>query len=577
MSDHPTQRLLRSDSRTTKVATHESLALPASGAKALLRTLRADEKVLALYHQGLGHAALTGSALVLLGPGPAPRVTRVPRPLAILRPAHGARRLVDVSVEGRSIGLWGSRLDASGQLLVQAGEPVPDPLAEDSRTAQVAAGESIALSDAHKKALLEALERGEVVRALYRDGWGHAALTGNGLVLLRNPWAPKATRVPRPLRILRPTYGLFDAVDLVVDGKPHKLNGSKLDPRGELLQATGELLPPESPVRPGRGTWIATWIRRHPVLMSTCVALMFFGGTASDTSGGEASAQVRADRTLTVPDFTGASLSSAVSKADAQAWRTVSAMDASSAFRPLAPTAQGWRVCFQLPGHQETVRPSARMLTLYAVPDREECPTRLLGPRRVLMPDLVGERFDDASRALDALGLDHVTPFHAHTGRRLEDTSRDLAGWQVCRQQPEPDAEVDDYSQVDLWLIAADEPCTQPSPKPKPKPKPKPAPKPQPSYGTSSGGSTGGSGTSGSSTGGSSSGSSGGTTGGTSSGGSGTSGGSTGSGSSTGGAAGVQFGQYCSPVGSTATTADGRPAKCFMGKDGQPRWGYNSG
>ena len=338
--------------------THESLALPASGAKALLRTLRADEKVLALYHQGLGHAALTGSALVLLGPGPAPRVTRVPRPLAILRPAHGARRIVDVSVEGRSIGLWGSQLDASGQLLVQAGEPVPDPLAEDARTAQVAAGESISLSDAHKKALLEALERGEVVRALYRDGWGHAALTGNGLVLLRNPWAPKATRVPRPLRILRPTYGLFDAVDLLVDGKPHKLNGSKLDPRGELLQAMGELLPPESPVRPGRGTRIATWIRRHPVLMSAGVALMFFGGTASDTSGDEASAQVRADRTLTVPDFTGASLGSAVSKAEAQAWRTVSAMDASSAFRPLDPTARGWRVCFQLPGHEETVRPS---------------------------------------------------------------------------------------------------------------------------------------------------------------------------------------------------------------------------
>ena len=84
------------------------------------------------------------------------------------------------------------------------------------------------------------------------------------------------------------------------------------------------------------------------------------------------------------------------------------------------------------------------MLTLYAVPDREECPTRLFGPRRVLMPDLVGERFDDASQALDALGLDHVVPFHAHTGKRLDDTSRDLAGWQVCRQQPEPDAEVDD-------------------------------------------------------------------------------------------------------------------------------------
>ncbi|WP_407656860.1 hypothetical protein [Lentzea atacamensis] len=42
-------------------------------------------------------------------------------------------------------------------------------------------------------------------------------------------------------------------------------------------------------------------------------------------------------------------------------------------------------------------------------------------------------------------------------------------------------------------------------------------------------------------------------------------------------AGGVQFGQYCSPVGATTRTSDGRPAKCYMGKDGKARWGYHHG
>ncbi|WP_159026515.1 hypothetical protein [Streptomyces vietnamensis] len=38
----------------------------------------------------------------------------------------------------------------------------------------------------------------------------------------------------------------------------------------------------------------------------------------------------------------------------------------------------------------------------------------------------------------------------------------------------------------------------------------------------------------------------------------------------------VQFGYACSPVGALGTAEDGRPAKCFMGKDGRRRWGYDS-
>jgi uncharacterized membrane protein YgcG len=56
--------------------------------------------------------------------------------------------------------------------------------------------------------------------------------------------------------------------------------------------------------------------------------------------------------------------------------------------------------------------------------------------------------------------------------------------------------------------------------------------------------------------------------------GSGSSGTSGGSGS--GGETGIQFGYACSPVGTLGTAEDGRPAKCFMGKDGRPRWGYDS-
>lgn len=39
---------------------------------------------------------------------------------------------------------------------------------------------------------------------------------------------------------------------------------------------------------------------------------------------------------------------------------------------------------------------------------------------------------------------------------------------------------------------------------------------------------------------------------------------------------GIQFGYACSPVGALGTAEDGRPAKCFMGKDGRTRWGYDS-
>lgn len=452
------------------------------------------------------------------------------------------------------------------------GKRVSDLLADDPRTAAAASGESISLSDSHKKVLLQELGAGEVVRSVYHDGWGYAVLTGKGLILFRNLLAPKASRVAGPLRILRSAYGMFDSVEILVDGKPHKLHGSKLDPKGEFLEASGTLLPPGSPLRPGGGRRTSTWIRRHPVsVVAGAVAVLVAG--LSGPGQPDAVAQVGTDHAPAVPDFRGASLAAAAATARRGAWR-VGAADASSAYRSVTASQAGWRVCFQNPSPGERPDGYHGTLTLYAVPEAELCPSQLDGTRRVLMPDLVGERLDAASRALATLDLDRVTRFHAHTGQRLDDRSQGPADWRVCRQQPEAGIEVPLTTQVDLWLIGPSVPCTAPSPTPAPKPKPKPKAKPKPESGSqatshpkpraqpsrdsaSDGGTSGGSGDESRDD--------------------GSSGGSDGTSGGSGTGSGVGFGQFCSPVGATATTSDGRPAKCFMGKDGAARWGYRSG
>ncbi|MFE1347754.1 hypothetical protein [Streptomyces sp. NPDC058757] len=452
-----------------------------------------------------------------------------------------------------------------------------DPLADDPRTAAVASGESISLSDDHKKVLLRELGAGEVVRSVYHDGWGYAVLTRKGLVLLRNLLAPKAVRVAGPPQVLRRAHGLFDSVEVLVDGKPHKLHGSKLDPKGELLEAAGELLPPDSPLRPSGGRRTSTWIRRHPVSVAVVAAAALVAGL-SGPGQPDAVAGGGAERATAVPDFRGASLVTAAATARGGSWR-VTAADASSAYRTPPASHAGWRVCFQNPAPGEPARPSGGTLTLYAVPEAEPCPSQLDGTRRVVMPDLVGRRSDAASRALAALGLDRVTRFHAHTGQHLDDRRRSLADWEVCRQQPEAGIDAPVTTRVDLWLIGPGTSCIAPGPSPSPKPQPKPKPrskpgsapgaqptsKPQPHTRPSRGSTSDGGGSGGGHDGSGDDGSSGGsdTTGGTS--------GGTGTGS------GVGFGRFCSPVGATATTADGRPAACFMGKDGAARWGYRSG
>ncbi|MFF8535072.1 hypothetical protein ACN6K9_005633 [Streptomyces sp. SAS_267] len=561
MSPTPAQRRLRDDPRTAEVAAREIVPLPLRQAEALLRTLRSGEKVLALYHQGLGHAALTTGALILLnGQTPA----RVVRPLVITRPAHGGASRVEVSVEGRRITVWGSVIDPSGDLLQGTGNMARGSTADDPRLAAVVAGEKLSLPGDQKKALLAELGPGESVRSLYHCGWGYAALTGRGLVLLRGLVAPKATRVPEPVSVLRREHGILDSTVIVVDGKEFRLHGSTLDPKGSLLAEAGEMLPDGSFVRPRGRARVWAWARRHPILASMVAVSMV---SAAWGVGHPEPARAGADGPVAVRDFKGTALTTAVAEARRQSWMAVTTTDASSSFRPVKNSAPGWRVCFQTPSGRETVRPAVSALTLYAVPEKEACPTRLLGPRRIVMPDLRGETFGEASHAIDDLGFVYTAAWHAYTGERLDQGSRDVDDWRVCRQQPSPDREVLFSARVELWLIGPGDPCAKPSPKPSAKPKPKPKPRPTPAAKPRTGGTSGSAsagGTSGGGTGG------GGSTGGSS----GTSGGTTGG---TGGGSGIGFGQSCSPVGATATTADGRPAKCFMGRDGHARWGYNSG
>ncbi|WP_432247440.1 PASTA domain-containing protein [Streptomyces sanyensis] len=291
---------------------------------------------------------------------------------------------------------------------------------------------------------------------------------------------------------------------------------------------------------PGPGTRAPARPRRLPFLVVAAAVVLSAGvacGPGDATSGkatsGESGpgAQEAAEGPLTVADLTGTSLTEAVSTAEGQAWKSVSVHDASDARRGVEPTTAGWRVCFQAPAVGSTLRPDSAALVLYAVPERERCPLRPKAPRRILMPDLVGDRYDTARSTLRDLGVDHLRLRHAHTGGELQD-DRDFEDWRVCRQSPEGGAEVATATGVSLWAIVPGQPCTKPKPKPKPKP------------GAASGGGPGE---------------------------------DSNGGSNSGGASGIGFGQFCAPVGAVAITADGRPAKCFMGKDGRARWSYNSG
>ncbi len=180
------------------------------------------------------------------------------------------------------------------------------------------------------------------------------------------------------------------------------------------------------------------------------------------------------------------------------------------------------------------------------------------------MPQIVGSTYADAAQQIEALDGGALQRRSVYTDVTLP---ADAGAWLVCVQTPAAGDGITNGGQR-AALIAPDTKCperegTRLHPEPRPTPTPPPARTPAPPKDDGKGSSSGGSTSGGSSSGGSSS----------------SGGGSTGGGGSTsggGGTTGVQFGRFCSPVGATATTSDGRPAKCFMGKDGRARWGYRS-
>ncbi|WP_407836758.1 hypothetical protein ACE1OC_10230 [Streptomyces sp. DSM 116496] len=179
------------------------------------------------------------------------------------------------------------------------------------------------------------------------------------------------------------------------------------------------------------------------------------------------------------------------------------------------------------------------------------------------MPRIVGSTYAAAAQQIEILGGGALQRRSVYTDVTLP---ADTGAWLVCVQGPAPGEGITNGGQR-VALAAPDAACpdregTRLHPEPQPTPTPPPAPAPEPPKDDDTGSSSGGGGLIG---------------GRGSSGGGSASGGTTSSGgSSGGGTSGIQFGQACSPVGASATTSDGRPAKCFMGKDGRARWGYRS-
>ncbi|MCM1968377.1 hypothetical protein [Streptomyces sp. G1] len=171
------------------------------------------------------------------------------------------------------------------------------------------------------------------------------------------------------------------------------------------------------------------------------------------------------------------------------------------------------------------------------------------------MPRIVGSTYAAAAQQIEILGGGALQRRSVYTDVTLP---ADTGAWLVCVQGPAPGEGITNGGQR-VALAAPDAACPDregtrlhPEPQATPTPPPAPAPAPEPPKEEDDDG-----GDQGSASGGSSTSSGGGRTGG-------------------GGTAGIQFGQPCSPVGASATTSDGRPAKCFMGKDGRARWGYRS-
>lgn len=313
--------------------------------------------------------------------------------------------------------------------------------------------------------------------------------------------------------------------------------------------------------------------------------------TEAGAKNAAASASPAASKAPPLTDYTGKALDEAEKGARAAGY-TVGRHDASPEGRPVVGRS-AWTVCFQkADAAQKTV-------VFAAVEDDEPCPVKDGGALPwPTMPDVVGDTYNTALKALDRAGIDtaDVTLDDVYLDVDAPTAKQAAAKgdeWRVCFQRPAEDSDVTSTTKVRLDLGRWTEADTvQKCPSKKNTTYKIPANDPDhhdktPGTHTTTGGtstnggssnarSTNGGTGNGGSTGGSSSSSSGGSS--TSSGGgSSTSGGSSsssgGSSSSSGGSAGtVHPGSFCSPAGATGVTAAGTPMVCGPGSDGRDRW-----
>ncbi|CAL9366015.1 PASTA domain-containing protein [Streptomyces sp. enrichment culture] len=269
-----------------------------------------------------------------------------------------------------------------------------------------------------------------------------------------------------------------------------------------------------------------------------------------DKAAAAATPSATATKAPALADYTGTALDEAEKGARAAGF-TPGHHDASPEKRTII-VRSAWTVCFQ---RTDT---AAQSVDFSAVKDGEPCPAKDGDPLPwPTMPDVVGDTYNTAVKALDRAGidLDSVTLDDVYLdidAPTAEEAAEEGDEWRVCFQRPEEDSDVTSSTTVRLDLGQwTDVDLVQKCPSQKDTTYKIPANDPDHdsdrdrSRGRDDNGTTGGGG----SNGGSSS--------------------SSGGGSSVGT---VHPGSFCSPAGAMGVTKAGTPMVCGAGSDGRNRW-----
>lgn len=264
---------------------------------------------------------------------------------------------------------------------------------------------------------------------------------------------------------------------------------------------------------------------------------------ADDKAAGAAPSPTKA-KVTELTDYTGKTLAEAEKGARAAGFKP-GRHDASHEDRAIVVPST-WTVCFQ---QADT---AAKSVALAAVKEGEPCPTKDGGPLPwPTMPDVVGDTYDTAVKALDEAGIafDSVTLDDVYLdidAPTAEEAAEEGDEWRVCFQRPAENGKVTPTTPVHLDLGTwSDVDVVQKCPSRQDTTYKIPAN--DPNYGDD------GDSDDNSTTGGDSSTSSGGSTGG-------------------GGVGVVHPGSFCSPSGATGVTKKGTPMVCGPGGDGRDRW-----